>query len=108
MKHAMRWLVGGLAAIALAAMVWRQAASHRAAPSRTAEQRVQALDRSLHALEDGEREMARDTWDPDYVVSMVGRNPQALFAWVRDNTYWIPYRGELRGAVGVLMDRQGN
>jgi hypothetical protein len=108
MSRRLRWVVGGLAAVALAAMVWRLTASHRASPSRTAEQRVQALDRSLHALEDGEREMARDTWDPDYVVSMVGRNPEALFAWVRDNTYWIPYRGELRGCVGVLMDRQGN
>jgi hypothetical protein len=73
-----------------------------------ASQRVEMLDRSLRAIEDGEREMPRDTWDPDYVVSMVGRDPQRLFAWVRANTSWIPYHGVLRGPVGVLMDRQGN
>jgi hypothetical protein len=71
-------------------------------------ERTVLLDKSLRALEDGDREMARDTWDPDYVVSRVGRDPQKLFAWVRDNTYWIPYHGVLRGPVGVLMDRQGN
>jgi len=74
----------------------------------TPEQRISELDRSLRALADGEREMPRDTWDPDYVVRMVGRDPQRLFRWVQQNTYWIPYHGVLRGSVGVLMDRQGN
>ena len=74
----------------------------------TPEQRISELDRSLRALEDGDREMPRDTWDPDYVVNMVGRDPQRLFRWVKQNTYWIPYHGVLRGPVGVLMDRQGN
>ncbi len=74
----------------------------------TPEQRIALLDKSLRALEDGERGMPRDRWDPNYVLSKVGRNPQALFEWVRDNTCWIPYRGELRGPIGVLMDRQGN
>lgn len=70
--------------------------------------RAAALDHSLRAIEDGERDSPRDRWDPDYVVSMVGRDPQDLYEWVRGNTYWIPYRGVLRGAVGVLMDSQGN
>jgi hypothetical protein len=70
--------------------------------------RVALLDSSLRALGDGYREMPRDTWDLDYVVRMVGRDPQRLFAWVQDNTYWIPYKGVLRGPVGVLLDRQGN
>jgi hypothetical protein len=74
----------------------------------TPEQRITQLDRSLRALEDGDREMPRDTWDPDHVVTMVGRDPQRLFRWVQQNTYWIPYHGVLRGPVGVLMDRQGN
>lgn len=76
---------------------------HRASPARLAE-----IDSSFRALEDAERTSPRDRWDPDYVVSMVGRDPQRLFAWVRDNTHWIPYRGVLRGPVGVLMDRLGN
>jgi hypothetical protein len=70
--------------------------------------RAAEFDKSLRALEDGDRDMPRDTWDPDYIVTMVGRDPTALFRWVQQNTYWIPYRGALRGAAGVLMDRQGN
>jgi hypothetical protein len=27
---------------------------------------------------------------------------------VRENTFWVPYRGLLRGSAGVLMDRLGN
>ena len=67
-----------------------------------------ALNRSFRAIEDGEAQSPRDRWDPDYVVGMLDRDPQRLFAWVRDNTDWIAYRGELRGPVGVLMDRQGS
>jgi hypothetical protein len=67
-----------------------------------------SLENAFRAIEDGERESPRDRWDPDYVVAQVGTDPKKLFAWVRDNTYWIPYRGVLRGPVGVLMDRQGN
>ena len=33
---------------------------------------------------------------------------QKLFEWVRTETRWTPYRGALRGAAGVLMDRRGN
>src|SRR6185312_14039863 len=29
-------------------------------------------------------------------------------AWVRDRTMWLPYQGELRGPVGVLLDRGGS
>jgi hypothetical protein len=67
-----------------------------------------ALENSLRAIEDGERESARDRWDPAYVVDRIGRDPERLFAWVRTNTFWVPYRGLLRGPVGVLMDRLGN
>jgi hypothetical protein len=70
--------------------------------------RLALLDDSLRAIADGERESPRDRWDPGYVVQQLGRDPQRIFEWVRDNTYWIPYHGALRGPVGVLMDRQGN
>jgi len=67
-----------------------------------------ALDSSMRALEDGARNAPRDRWDPEYVVAQVGRDPSTLFHWVQENTRWVPYRGLLRGATGVLMDRQGN
>lgn len=66
------------------------------------------LEKSLQAIEEGERESPRDRWDPAYIVEQVGRDPRRLQAWVHDHTYWVPYHGVLRGPVGVLMDRQGN
>jgi hypothetical protein len=74
-----------------------------ASPARLAE-----IDSSFRALEDGERGAPRDRWDPDYIVHRLGSDPARIVAWVRDSTWWIPYRGRLRGPVGVLMDRQGN
>lgn len=52
--------------------------------------------------------VARDAWDPAAVVAIVGKDRAALFKWVRDNTALVPYRGSLRGPVGVMMDRVGN
>ena len=66
------------------------------------------LENAFRAIEDGERDAARDRWDPAYVVARVGRDPDALASWVRGQTTWIPYTGVLRGPVGVLLDRQGN
>jgi hypothetical protein len=79
-----------------------------ASSSQSTAARLTSLENNFRAIEDGERASPRDHWDPDYVVQMAGRDPQGLFEWVRDNTFWIPYRGVLRGPVGVLMDRQGN
>jgi hypothetical protein len=83
--------------------------ARNAAPAAlTPAERVAMLENSLRALEDGVRDAPRDRWDPAYVVEQVGQNPDSLYRWVQDNTAWIPYRGSLRGPVGVLMDRQGN
>jgi hypothetical protein len=86
----------------------RQAPSDSTAHPASRGARLAALEYSLRAIDDGDRGAPRDRWDPGYVVESVGRDPAELFAWVRDSTSWIPYRGELRGPVGVLMDRQGN
>lgn len=66
------------------------------------------LERIFDALEDIAKEIPRDTFDPQAIVDKVGKDPIALFEWVRDNTYFVPYRGILRGPIGVLMDRRGN
>jgi|GEM_PF-2043889 len=50
----------------------------------------------------------RDTFDPQALIGKIGKDPERLFEWVRDYTNLVPYRGSLRGAVGVLMDRIGN
>ena len=42
------------------------------------------------------------------VLAQVGNDPAAMRAWVAREAYLVPYRGLLRGVVGVLMDRCGN
>lgn len=45
----------------------------------------------------------------DSIMDEIGtNNPEELFVWIRDNTYFVPYQGVLRGANGVLMDKLGN
>jgi hypothetical protein len=66
------------------------------------------VDGIVKALEAAEKDIPRDTFDPQAVADAAGNNPGKLFEWVRDNTSWVPYRGALRGTVGVLMDRMGN
>jgi hypothetical protein len=66
------------------------------------------LQRSLQAIEDGRQQAPRDRWDPQYIVDTVGLDPAVLYRWERENVGWVPYRGQLRGPTGVLMDRRGN
>jgi len=45
----------------------------------------------------------------DSILEKIGtENPEELFVWIRDNTYFVPYQGVLRGDKGVLMDKLGN
>lgn len=66
------------------------------------------LERLFNALEEAVQELPRDTFDPEAIIEKIGNNSIKLFEWVRDNTYLVPYRGSLRGPIGVLMDRLGN
>jgi hypothetical protein len=85
-----------------------QDAGAASASVRTSEERVAMLGRSLEVIEAGLQDEPRDRWDPEYVVEVLGRDPQRLFDWVRASTDWVPYRGVLRGPAGALMDRQGS
>jgi len=69
---------------------------------------VRLLDALYSDLERIARDLPRDTFDPKAIVDELGNDPERLHAWVRDNTFLVPYRGSLRGPVGVLMDRLGN
>jgi hypothetical protein len=74
----------------------------------TPDQVADRLDKLFPMLEKAERQIPRDTFDLQVVIDRVGKDPQKLFEWVRDHTYFVPYRGLLRGDKGVLMDRLGN
>jgi hypothetical protein len=53
-------------------------------------------------------ELPRAEFDPAVLAGQLGKDPQAHFEWVRDNTWWAPYRGLLRGSKGVMLDRVGS
>jgi hypothetical protein len=69
---------------------------------------AESLERTIKFYEKAQPTIPRDTFDPDALTRQVGSDPTKLFEWVRDNTAPAPYRGALRGAVGVLMDRSGS
>jgi len=62
----------------------------------------------LAKLVEASGEAPSETYDPQAIVDKVGSEVEPLFAWVRDNTWLVPYQGSLRGPAGVLMDRLGN
>jgi transglutaminase-like putative cysteine protease len=80
------------------------------APAETpaADELVPALKRARRASSNAAREIERENFDIRALVRRVGREPAALFEWVRDSTEWLPYLGSSRGAVGVLISRRGN
>ena len=67
-----------------------------------------AAERCIDAAALLARDLPRDTFDLHAVLDGLGREPEQLFAFVRDKTWWIAYAGSLRGELGVLMDRLGN
>ncbi|MBM3285179.1 MAG: hypothetical protein FJY81_04840, partial [Candidatus Aminicenantes bacterium] len=73
-----------------------------------AELAARRLENTFAALEDAIQRIPRETFDPEAIVQKAGSDAVKLFEWVRDETSIIPYRGSLRGPVGVLMDRRGN
>jgi hypothetical protein len=69
---------------------------------------VEWLEAIINEIESTREQRSRDNFDGQMVIQEVGKDPIKLFEWVRDNTFWVPYQGSLRGAAGVLMDRLGN
>lgn len=72
------------------------------------EQVADRLEKLFDALAAIKGKIPQDTFDVQAIVDKVGRDAEKLFAWVRDETFLVPYRGVLREAKGVLMDRLGN
>ena len=74
----------------------------------TASEVADRLEVSLDILKEAVDNVPKDTFDPKVVVDKLGHDPVKLFEWVRNQTMLVPYRGVLRGPVGVLTDRYGN
>jgi hypothetical protein len=84
------------AVVVCASQSWTQAAD------------TQKLLQLYAAIEAADRDLPRETFEPEAVIEQVGRDPEKLFEWVRDHTEWVAYQGALRGPSGVLMDRVGD
>ncbi len=53
-------------------------------------------------------DLPREEFEPAALAKKLGTDPRAHFEWVRDRTWWAPYRGLLRGSRGVMLDRIGS
>lgn len=77
-------------------------------PAATRTALAQRLVADLDALQSHSRGLRTLPFTPQDLVARVGRDPEALLAWVRAHTAWVPYRGLLRGAEGTLCDGTGS
>lgn len=68
----------------------------------------QRMQRAYNAMRVARQRLPRASFDLEALSEQLGEEPPAAFAWVRDHTRFVAYRGELRGARGVLIDRMGS
>lgn len=86
----------------------RIAASPGATPALEPAQRVELLEKWMALAEAVRADIDTTEFDVDALAAKLGADSNAAFAWVRDHTALVPYRGALRGARGVLLDRVGS
>lgn len=53
-------------------------------------------------------EIAFEEFRVEDLHATLAGDASAMYAWVRDETRWLPYAGALRGADGVMHDRMGS
>ena len=70
--------------------------------------KVNDLERLVDLIVAEAADLPRAEFDPAALATKLGKDPNAHFEWVRDHTWWAPYRGLLRGSKGVMLDRVGN
>lgn len=54
------------------------------------------------------QKLPRERFETHSVLEASDYDSESISLWVEQNTRWVPYRGVLRGADGVLLDRTGN
>ena len=103
-----RTLVVSMLAFSLSGTGQLIAQPSNAAPAADPKAVKAQLVEAFAALEEAAGQIPAETSDPVALIEKIGRDPATLLAWVRDNTHFVPYRGSLRGAAGVLQDRLGS
>lgn len=100
-----------LAGLGLAGL-WSAPAEAASACQAASADRFARTEADLHelysAIREGLEEIPIQSFDIAARQRAIGEDPADIFAWVRDHTRWIAYRGVLRGARGTLMDGDGS
>src|SRR5918994_5486242 len=64
---------------------------------------IKSMDELVDLIVAQAADLPRSEFDPAALSEKLGKDPNAHFTWVRDNTGWAPYRGLLRGSKGVML-----
>ncbi len=118
MRNWIRGIAASLACLSLtvplnlAAFLWLSPAPVHAGQANERQEHFRELGRDLQrtfaALRAGLAELPRHEFHIASRAEQIGGDPSDLLAFVRDQTGWLAYQGQLRGAQGVLMDRMGS
>lgn len=79
-----------------------------AATSDEVQQAADAIREAYDAAHLALKDFPRDRFATEPALDESDYDSEAIAKWVDQNTRWVPYRGILRGAEGVLLDRKGN
>ncbi|MFW2404619.1 MAG: hypothetical protein ACN4GT_07615, partial [Gammaproteobacteria bacterium] len=97
-------LASGVSGLAMNAL----AQSADAAGSDEVEQIVEVIREAYNEAQEALKQFPRDRFETDSVLEAADYESESIVTWFEQNTRWVPYRGVLRGADGVLLDRSGN
>ena len=72
------------------------------------EEAAELIRKAYDETREAVRALPRDRFEMDVLLEESDFDAATVAHWVADNIHWVPYQGVLRGANGVLLDRQGN
>lgn len=69
---------------------------------------VDVIRRASEEARDALEQLPDDRFETGAALEAADYEGREIVDWVERETRWVPYRGSLRGADGVLLDRKGN
>jgi len=97
-------LASGMSTLAMNAFAQPENAVH----SDEVEQVVEVVRKAYDEAREALGQLPRERFETGSVLNTTDFDGESIVTWVEQNTRWVPYRGVLRGADGVLLDRSGN
>ena len=104
--------LSGLALILVGGLAMADPSPELDAEGPLTEQEVEEAAQLIRKAHDEARKaveaLPQDRFEMGVLLEEAEFDPETIAQWVADEIDWIPYEGVLRGANGVLLDRQGN